>query len=265
MPNLEKLDLYIYVHGRKTVFDGNDFKMNIVNHMPQLNKFTFNIRSLSNFYDEINLPSNEDIQKTFTNFKDKQIIYWTDYFPKRKQGDCRIYSYPYTLKYYNDVTNNFPGGIFKYVRKVSLFDERPFEHEFFLRIAQSFPFVEKLTVHNETPQINKQFRKSKNLSIIKFPYLKELDLFQSCIDYYEQFLCDTITDLPFDVHVCMIYELVKEVTHNFTRNRTRGNCAKINYVNLRTKIKYGGYSDDFSAGKQQRERIKDYFSRTQID
>ncbi|CAF1534673.1 unnamed protein product, partial [Rotaria sordida] len=78
-------------------------------------------------------------------FNDKQIIYWSDYFPKEKKGYCRIYSYPYTLKYYHDITNHFSGGVFKYVRKVSLFDERPFQHEFFLRIEKSFPLMEELT------------------------------------------------------------------------------------------------------------------------
>ncbi|CAF4367131.1 unnamed protein product, partial [Rotaria sordida] len=86
MSNLENLNLYINVDERKTFFDGNDLKMNIINHLPQLNNFTFNIRSLSSFYNEINLPLNEDIQKTFRDFKDKQIIYWTDYFPKQKKG-----------------------------------------------------------------------------------------------------------------------------------------------------------------------------------
>ncbi|CAF3824773.1 unnamed protein product [Rotaria sp. Silwood1] len=247
MSNLEKLDLYINVVERKTFFDGNDLKMNIINHMPQLNKFTFNICSLSNFYNEINLPSNEYIQRTFSNFNNKQIICWTDYFPKEKQS-----------------------GIFINVRKVSLYNERPFEHEFFLRIEKSFPFMEELTIRNHEQQINKQFRKSKNenqdLSIIKYPYLKQLDLIQTCIDYYEQFLFDTKMDLAFGVRVCMMFELVKEVIYNFTRNRTRNNCAKINYVNLCTEIQFVGYSDNFSGGKQQLpEYIKDYFPHTQID
>ena len=58
---------------RKTFFDGNDIKINIINHMPQLNKFTFNVHSYSSFYNENNLPSNEDIQKTFKDFKDYLI------------------------------------------------------------------------------------------------------------------------------------------------------------------------------------------------
>ncbi|CAF3388715.1 unnamed protein product, partial [Rotaria socialis] len=71
------------------------------------------------------------------------------------------------------------------IRKVSLFDEHPFEHEFFLRIAQS-------------------------LNIF---YLKELDLIHTYRDYHEQFLLDTKTCLPFDVLVSMQYELSKKVTH----------------------------------------------------
>jgi hypothetical protein len=44
--------------------------VNIMNHMSRLNKFTFNIRSSSGFYNEINLPSNENIQRTFREFQD---------------------------------------------------------------------------------------------------------------------------------------------------------------------------------------------------
>ncbi|CAF3092415.1 unnamed protein product, partial [Rotaria sp. Silwood2] len=169
-------------------------------------------------------------------------------------------------KYYDDITNNFPGGIFKYVRTVSFYDERPFEHEFFVKIAQSFPFMEELTVRNQKRQINKRLRNSKNLSIIKYPYLKELFIINTCMDYYEQFLFDTNTCLPFDVRVYMQYELVKQVTRNFTRNRTRSNCAKINYVNLCKEMKFPEYSDEFSAGKEPfREHIKEYFPHTQID
>ncbi|CAF1085494.1 unnamed protein product [Rotaria sordida] len=52
-------------------------------------------------------------------------------------------------------------GIFKYVRQVELYDQRPFQHEFFLRIAKLFPLMEELIMHNEQRQINKQFRKSR--------------------------------------------------------------------------------------------------------
>ena len=62
------------------------------------------------------------------------------------------------MPYYNDITNNFPGGLFEYVRVVSLFDEHPFEHEFFLRIQKSFPFMERLSVNNNKPQNRKRIK-----------------------------------------------------------------------------------------------------------
>jgi hypothetical protein len=270
MSNLEILDLCLIVDTRKIFFDGNDLKMNIINHMPRLNKFIFNIRSLNCFYNEMNLPSNEDIQKTFKDFKDKQIICCVDYFPKRKKGQCHIYSYPYKLKHYDDITNNFPGGIFKHVRKVSLFDERPFEHEFFLRIARSFPFMEKLSVTNQKRQINKRFSKSKNenqnLPIIKYPHLKYLHLLNTCIDYHAQFLLDTKTCLPLHVDVYMNYKLVKKVTRNFRRNTTRSNCAKLNYVYLDRKLEFPGYLNNFFPRKVPLpEHVKDYFPHAQIN
>ncbi|CAF4903585.1 unnamed protein product, partial [Rotaria sp. Silwood2] len=53
-----------------------------------------------------------------------------------EKGQCYIYTYLYKLKHYYNITNNFPGGIYKCVREVSLYDERAFEHEFFLRVVQ---------------------------------------------------------------------------------------------------------------------------------
>ncbi|CAF2989699.1 unnamed protein product, partial [Rotaria sp. Silwood2] len=225
MPNLEKLDLSLLFWVKKTFIDGNVLKTSIINHMPRLNKFTFNIRSSVHFDDHINLPSNVDIQKTFKDFKDNQIISCVDYYSKTKTSRCHIYSYPYKLKYYNDITNNFAGGLFKCVRKVSLVDERSFEHKFFLQIAQSFPLLRELTVINQKRQIDKQIRKSKNenkdLPIIEYPHLAQLDLTGAHIDYHEQFLVDTKTYLPNNLRLSMNCRSAKKVTRNFRRNTTR--------------------------------------------
>ncbi|CAF3694869.1 unnamed protein product [Rotaria sordida] len=123
--------------------------------LPSFKSFWLHCETITFVYDELVLPLLYRI-----NFNDKQIIYWTDYFPKVKKGYCQIYSYPYQLKYYNNI-NNFQGGIFKYVRQVELYDQRPFQHEFFFRIAKLFPLMEELIMHNEQRQINKQFRKSR--------------------------------------------------------------------------------------------------------
>ncbi len=249
MSNLEKLHLSLGVCTNKTFVDGNNLKLNIINHMPLLNKFTFNIRSSTRFYNQFNFPSNEYIQQTFKDFQNKQILSSIDYFQQKEYSQCHIYSYPYELTYYDNITNSFPGGIFESVRQISLFDERPFEHEFFFRIAQSFPFLEKLTLINRQRQNNKQFRKSKNenetLSIIKYPYLVALHLYQAHKDYHEQFLCDIKTCLPNNVRVSMDYLLVKKVTRNFRRNTTRTNCAKMSYVFFMRKSKFPDHLADY--------------------
>ncbi|CAF4258033.1 unnamed protein product [Rotaria magnacalcarata] len=131
MSNLEELDLHLVVYCEKRSIDGYDLKYNIINNLLRLNKFIFNIRSRLSINDQVYLSSNEDYHK---------------------EGQCHIYSYLSQAKYYEYITNNFPGGLFKYVREVSLYDERPFEHEFLVKIAKSFPFMERLTVYNDKPQ-----------------------------------------------------------------------------------------------------------------
>ncbi len=80
----------------------------------------------------MHFPSNEDIHRTFTSFKDYQLICCVDYFPKERYGQCHFYSCPYTLTHYDNLTNNSLSGLFNNVQEVRLFDQRPFEHEFFI-------------------------------------------------------------------------------------------------------------------------------------
>jgi len=179
-----------------------------------------------------------------------------DYFQERQCSLCHIYLYPNTLKYYYTVTNNFPGGLFKYVREISLYDEHPFEHEFFLRIAQSFPFMKKLSLSNSKPQNKKLCRESnkdnQDFSIIKYPYLTNLTLYDAHDDYIEEFLVNTkICLLNNAVHLNIYYEQLKRVTNNFTRDTTRINCAKLDSLCLN--------------GCQLPQYAKDYFPHVSQD
>ncbi|CAF4190152.1 unnamed protein product, partial [Rotaria sordida] len=114
MSNLEKLELNVNISMTTTIIDGNYLKTNILNHMIQLDKFTFNIHSWFGLRNQFYFPSNENIQHAFNNFKNKKIISCIDYYLKNEYGQCHIYSYPYRLKYYKHITNNFSGGLFKY-------------------------------------------------------------------------------------------------------------------------------------------------------
>ena len=86
--------------------------------------------------------------------------------------------------------------MFQCVRDVTLLDEQPFEHAFFLRIAQSFPFLRRLAVVNRKRQNEKRRKERKNLPVIKYLCLRHLDLIEAHQDYHEQFLFDTKTSLP---------------------------------------------------------------------
>ncbi|CAF3982361.1 unnamed protein product [Rotaria sp. Silwood1] len=255
MLNLEKLNLYLIICYKNTFINGNNLKRNILNHMPQLNKFIFDIRSSFHLHNQISLVSNEDIQHTFNDFQNNQIISCVDYFYKFGRDECHIYSYPYERKEYHRITNNFPGGIFKYVREISLFDERPFEHNFFFQISQSFPFMKKLTLINEKPQNDKQSRKlddnNQNLSIIEYPHLSHLDLVDAHDDYVEQFLVDTNTCLPNNVFLNVDYQILKRVTQDFTRKTTRTNCRKLGFLGLICECEIPEY-------------LKQYFPHTKI-
>jgi hypothetical protein len=136
--NLEELTLYLAVNVNETFIDGNHLTTNIVDYMRRLNQFSFYIRSVMHIRNQVNLPSTEDIKRTFIDFSDHQIISYVDYFRDAEEGRCHIYSYPSFMPYYGGISNNFPDGLFKYVRTLSLYDEHPFEHEFFFELFNHF-------------------------------------------------------------------------------------------------------------------------------
>ena len=235
MSNLEKLHLQFPIIGNQEFIDGNDLN-EIIKCLTQLKKFEFNFLSDIRCDNQINLISKESIENTFTNWKFSEVVCSVDYFPEELESQCRIYSYPYRWREYNNITNAFSGGLFHCVREISLFDERPFEHRFFLRIAQSFPLIEFLRLRNEKHQQNKQSRKSSNKNEhfprIHYPRLQRLFLFESHEDYYEEFLLDNLIVLPHTVHLSVDYQRLKKITNNFRRNAMKINCSKIHCLSI---------------------------------
>ncbi len=245
MMNLEKLVLYLVILCKETFINGNNLKKNIINHLPLSREFVFNIRSKFSFYDEMHFLSNEDVQDTFTDFKDYEVISSIDYFPNDKSGRCHIYSYPYTLTHYDDITNNFPGGLFNCVQKVTLLDKRPFEHEFFMRIAEAFPFLKNLSITNSESQKYKQNSNSndenQDFPIIEYPHLIYLHMLRVHDYYAEQFLLDTKTCFLNDICLSIDDNVLQRVTQNFTRDATRNNYSKVKTVYLYHSVDLSKY------------------------
>jgi hypothetical protein len=232
MANLEELFLNIFVDryfSSRRFVDGNTLQNDIINHMPNLNQFAFSIHSFIHLPDSSHLPSNDDIQRTFKSLEDYQIVSYIDYLPDDKIG-YHIYSYPYTLNSFCRLTNNFPGGYFPFVDEISLRDHRPFEHEFFMRIAQAFAFLRRLTVDNQSPQDQQLDRNHCNLSMIDYTHLTLLDVEMSHYNYVEQFLDATKTCLGNSIRLIVNYYALQIVTNNFTSDATRINCAKVKYL-----------------------------------
>ncbi|CAF1650904.1 unnamed protein product [Rotaria sordida] len=251
MLNLEELDLNLLVKSYRKFIDGDILKKDIITYMLRLYKFTFNICSIIDHHDQINFSLNEYIQNTFKYISNNQIITSIDYFQEKEYSRCHIYSYPYKWKFYNYITNNFRDGLFTNVTRVSLYDQRPFEYKFFLRIQISFQFMKKLTIKSRKAQKYKQFIKSNNnnqiLPIIEYSNLTQLDLSNTHDDYLELFLFNTNISLPNNLHLCVNYQSLKRVTYYFTRYH----CVKLAAL----------YCDPLN---QMVEYIKNYFPYTCI-
>ncbi|CAF4593766.1 unnamed protein product [Rotaria sp. Silwood1] len=86
---------------------------------------------------------------------------------------------------------------------------------------------------------------NSNLSIAKYYNLITLDIDRAHDDYSEEFLCNTKTYLQNNILLFIRYEALQSVTHNFTRDDTRINCAKINELYLLEKVKDSKSLEDY--------------------
>ncbi|CAF3451313.1 unnamed protein product, partial [Rotaria sp. Silwood2] len=141
-------------------------------------------------------------------------------------------------------------GLFKYVHEISLFDEHHFEHEFFIRIAQSFPFLKVLSINNWTSQKHKSSRTlnndNKHFTIIKYPHLIKLYLYCVNVNYVEQFLDHRKTAISNNMSLFIEYRHLRKATYNFTRDDMRVNCSKLSEIHIMGPYKIS-------------ERLKGYF------
>lgn len=234
MSDLEELTLYLsIVRTESTYIDGTHLSDEILIHMPQLNKFIFNINTVVlNKNISVALPSNNDIQRSFIRRGYQQVGSYIHNISRKKESICHIYSLPYEFDHFLHLNSHFPGGMFDKVRCVIMSDGNPFEHELFQVVSRSFPCLQTLTVLNYQPQ-----QKKKHSSpVVTFPHLISLNLRMANVDYAEQFLCETKTSLPSLLSLTIRYKLLKMATNNFTNDTTRFNCAR-----LRSLVIHGSY------------------------
>jgi hypothetical protein len=175
MSNLEELMLQLAVEGRDSIYiDGTQLYDEVLNYMPQLNKFTFSIHThIINDRMKIDLSSHDDIQNSFIKRGCRQIDTCADDKLMENWGNCYVYSLPYQFSQFLFMGSCFQGGRFDKVRMLSMVDRRPFEHNLFEIISHDFPFLQELLIYNLGPQKNKQHHSS---TLITFNHLFELNL-----------------------------------------------------------------------------------------
>jgi hypothetical protein len=241
MSNLEKLTLNISIEGRNRVIDGTYVQHDILDYMPQLHSFTFYICTYVKMVDLSYKLSSEDIQQTLTNIGLQHVISMVNYvtsidnFAYGVRAACSIFSLPFQFDYLKDLGNKFPNIVFSYVTYLLVQDIGPFEHEFFMRIARSFPLLKHLCIWNTESQVldGRMTFSSDNCqlhSIIEYPHLTILDVQYAHSDYVEQFLNETKTFIPCLTKFAVFVDHLKAVTKDFTREETRRNCAKVKTI-----------------------------------
>ncbi|UJR06682.1 hypothetical protein I4U23_010968 [Adineta vaga] len=218
---LEDLMLNLCVGNRSTIIDSTHLNKEVLLYLPCLQTLTFNIEVYITGVNEINWTNFNNVQYIFYNGKSHQSICYIDQFPRGRRGRSHIYSIPYTLNDLHYISSNFPGGLFMNVHCLSMMNiYYPFEHDFFVKIACSFPLLTNLSVSNDTPQKYKRLNQLNNndqiSSLVEFSNLIKLRISSRCIDYVEQFLEDTNTRLPRLLELKIDYIHLQFVTENFT-------------------------------------------------
>ncbi|CAF1500552.1 unnamed protein product [Rotaria sordida] len=150
MSNLEELTLHITIENRTAFIDGTHIYNEILVHMPRLGTFYFCISTDTHMDRLVRHLSRDDIQGTFTNIIFKQVDCIINY--RYRSAICHVFSLPFIFDSLEYIGNKFPTIIFKYVKILAVHDEVPFKHEFFIRIAWSFPLLKQLSVINLNPQ-----------------------------------------------------------------------------------------------------------------
>lgn len=241
MSYLEELILYIRIFRGSPFISGTHLDNEILIHMPRLHTFAFCFTSINDIVDSTIRVSNSDIERTFTNLQHRPVACMVDYFASIKMI-CRVFTLPFKFDRLEDITNNIPNIVFNSVTRLKLHDKYPFKHEFFIRLNRAFPFLKKLSIDTILApnwRCNEYHLRHKDwCSIIQYPHLISLDIESANSYYAEHFLNETKTHLPSLTELKIRYEDLEMVTENFTRNKTRRNCAKVNRLNIQYYMVY---------------------------
>ncbi len=206
--------------------------------MPQLYAFTFYITCENTLIDSAVCISNSDIQRTFSTFEHEQVALVIDCF-RSYTIRCPFFSLAFKFNHIKTMTNKISNLVFNSVTHLPLRDIDPFKHEFFVRFSRAFPFLQNFSIPNMIPPVlgsEKYHLGDKDwCSIIKYPHLIPLDIYDLSIYYVEHFLSETKTHLPRVTELKIRYEDLELVAKDFKRNETM-NCETAHNLSKRCAL-----------------------------
>ena len=219
MINLKELNLHMNINSPRNLIDGNNINNEIVIHMPRLERMKFYIQTDIQRNNLINHLSKDDIQQSFSKSIFKQVECIINH--RYSMSTCHVFSLPFMFKELRYIGNIFPAIIFNHIKILNVIDDIPFKHEFFIRIAWSFPLLEQLTVFNLESQSS-----LLNDSNIIIKYSRRIHLIIRDVHI------DKKTSLPYLTELTVDYNQLKIVTENFTKNETHFNCRNVKKLNI---------------------------------
>ncbi|CAF0987158.1 unnamed protein product [Adineta steineri] len=234
MINLEKLTLHLRFLFKTTFTDPIYLLNQFTIHMPQLTSFNFYLGMKYNKCDLLRYLSNNNIKQNYVNIRDQTILDFVQNV--NHEIVYHILTLPVQFTEFAYVGNTLPNITFNYVTDLVLYDEVPFEHEYFLRISKTFPNLTKLNVINLTPWSYDMHISFDNViqahEIVEYSHLRSLDITRTSIFYVEQFFNETKTRLPSLTELKVFYEELRIITQDFTRQTTRRNCANVKQLGI---------------------------------
>jgi hypothetical protein len=234
---LEKLTLYLCIKKQGVFIDPihliNEFSI----YMQRLNSFNFYLSTENKSNDLVHYLSNNDAQRTYMNIGYREVSSIVCFAVDI--GVYHIFTLPFQFEELGFIGSIFPNIVFNYVIRLWVRDRIPFGHEFFLRLAQAVPLLENLHVTSlctKSYDAKKSSDDVQSYQIVEYPHLTSLDILRTDTHYIEQFIDESKTYLPCLTELTVLYEKLRIITNNFTRESTRHNCANVKRLIFRREI-----------------------------
>lgn len=232
MTNLEELTLYLHILDESTSISANHLDNEIRLQMARLLTFTFYFATQHSIARATDIGMlNSNVQQGFKNMKYGQVTSVVNLLAP-DEVICHIYSFPFKFNVLQSVGKIIVNLVFNSVTHLELRDHNEYRYEFFVRLSRAFPFLQKLSVWNGMPPFWRReelhLRFIDWCSQVEYPYLISLDIKNVFPDYAEYFLNERKVCLPRLKELKISSRNLKKVTQNFTSDRTRCNCSKVN-------------------------------------